>query len=86
MPPLVRRGALDRIEWHKKRGDKVVVVSAALDAYIQPWCEAVGVEAVCTELEIKNDRLTGYLGGDCCGREKASRVRERYRITDYSDI
>ena len=87
VPPLVRREALDRIEWHKKRGDRVVVVSAALDAYIQPWCEAVGVEAVCTELEISNDRLTGrYLGGDCCGHEKARRVRERYRMTEYSDI
>ena len=85
--PLVRREALDRIEWHKQRGDRVVVVSAALDAYLQPWCEAMGVEAVCTELEIRNDRLTGkYVAGDCCGREKARRVRERYRITDYADI
>jgi len=87
VPPLLRQEALDRIEWHKQRGDRVVVVSAALDAYIQPWCEAAGVEAVCTQLEIRNGRLTGkYLGGDCCGREKAKRVRERYQIGDYSQI
>jgi len=87
LPPLVRPEALDRIEWHKKRGDRVVVVSAALDAYIEPWCEAVGVESVCTEMEIRNDRLTGkYLAGDCCGHEKAKRVQARYRLMDYSDI
>jgi phosphatidylglycerophosphatase C len=87
LPPLVRPEALDRIEWHKQRGDRVVVVSAALDVYIQPWCEAVGVEAVCTRLEVRNDRVTGkYVDGDCCGSEKARRVRERYRTTDYSDI
>ena len=87
VPVLLRPEALDRIEWHKKRGDRVVVVSAALDAYIQPWCEAAGIEAVCTQLEIRNDRLTGkYVNGDCCGSEKARRIRERYRITDYSQI
>jgi phosphatidylglycerophosphatase C len=87
LPPLVRPEALDRIEWHKQRGDCVVVVSAALDVYIHPWCEALGIEAVCTRLEVRNDRVTGkYLGGDCCGSEKARRVRERYGTTDYSQI
>jgi len=87
LPPLVRPEAVERIEWHKNRGDRVVVVSAALDVYIEPWCEAAGVEAICTRLEIRDDRITGrYLGGDCCGSEKAKRVRERHRVTDYADI
>lgn len=87
LPPLVRREAVERIQWHKNRGDRVVVVSAALDVYLQPWCEAVGVEVICTRLEVRHDRVTGrYLGGDCCGSEKARRVRKRHRVTDYSDI
>jgi phosphatidylglycerophosphatase C len=87
LPPLLRHKALERIEWHKQRGDRVVVVSAALDAYIQPWCDTAGVETVCTQLEIRNGRLTGkYVGGDCCGPEKAKRVSERYRLSDYSEI
>ena len=49
--PYCGRKLLDRIEWHKKRGDRVVVVLAALDAYIRPWCDTWELEAVCTQLE-----------------------------------
>jgi phosphatidylglycerophosphatase C len=87
LPPLIRPEAASRIEWHKARGDRVVVVSAALDVYVEPWCEAMGVEAICTHFEVSNNRITGqYLHGDCCGPEKARRIRERYRVADYADI
>jgi phosphatidylglycerophosphatase C len=87
LPALIRRQALTRIEWHKARGDCVVVVSAALDVYVEPWCEAMGVEAICTCFELRNNRITGrYLHGDCCGPEKARRIRQRYRVADYGDI
>src|SRR3954464_12365570 len=33
LPRLIRPEALERIEWHRARGDRVVVVSAALDVY-----------------------------------------------------
>jgi phosphatidylglycerophosphatase C len=87
LPRVIRPEAVKRIEWHKERGDRVVVVSAALDVYLQPWCEALGIELICTRLEVSNDRVTGrYLFGDCCDAEKARRIRERYRVTDYPDI
>jgi phosphatidylglycerophosphatase C len=87
LPPLLRPEAVERIEWHRRRGDRVVVVSAALDVYIEPWCEAAGVEAICTRLEVRDGRVTGrYVGGDCCGTEKARRVRERYQLTDYAEV
>jgi HAD superfamily hydrolase (TIGR01490 family) len=87
LPSLVRAAARDRIAWHQARGDRVVVVSAALDVYLEPWCHALGLDVVCTTLEIRNGRLTGrYAGGDCCGREKAVRVRERYAPGDYDAI
>lgn len=83
LPPLVGPEAVERIEWHKSRGDRVVVVSAALDVYIEPWCEAMGVEAICTRLEVTDDRVTGrYVGDDCCGREgeKGSRATQGDRL------
>jgi phosphatidylglycerophosphatase C len=71
--------ALERIGWHKAQGDAVVVVSASLDVYLSEWCKAVGVELICTELEARGGTLTGrYRHGDCTGKEKARRVRERY--------
>ena len=82
LPRVIRPEAVERIEWHKARGDRVVVVSAALDVYLQPWCEAVGIEVVCTRLEVNDGTVTGrYLFGDCCGAEKARRVRELCSVT-----
>lgn len=87
LPDLVRPMALERISWHKARGDRVVVVSASLDDYLRPWCDAQGVDVICTQLEARDGRLTGsYVGGDCCEEEKARRIRERYALADYVTV
>jgi len=87
LPDLIRPVALERIAWHKARGDRVVVVSAALDVYLEPWCRKLGVDVICTELEVRDGRLTGrYLPGDCSGKEKARRVREHLVLRDYTTV
>ena len=63
LPRVVRREALERIHWHQTQGDTVVVVSASLDADLGPWCDRVGVDRICTELEERNGRLTGRYSG-----------------------
>lgn len=83
----VRPEALDKIRWHQAQGDTVVVVSASLNFYLSVWCREMGLELICTELEVSNGRLTGrYRGGDCSGLEKARRVRERYELARYPVI
>jgi phosphatidylglycerophosphatase C len=88
LPDMIRPVALERIAWHKDRGDRVVVVSASLDAYLIPWCRALALDLICTELEIApNGRLTGrYVRGDCYGQEKVRRIRERLPLADYGAI
>lgn len=84
---LVRAEALERIHWHRAAGDRVVVVSASLRPYLRAWCDSVGLELICTELESRRGVLTGrYLGGDCTGPEKARRVRARYELASYPVI
>ncbi|MEO5819471.1 MAG: HAD family hydrolase [Vicinamibacteraceae bacterium] len=84
---LMRPTALERIAWHKARGDRVVVVSASLDVYLEPWCATMGVDVICTKLEAHGGRVTGrYLRGDCCGEEKARRIRERYALGEYRTV
>ena len=64
-----------------------MVVSAALNVYLEPWCKNLGVEVVCTELESVSGTLTGrYRNGDCTGPEKVRRVRERYDPTQFETI
>ena len=77
LPAIVRPTALERIRWHQAQGDKVLVVSGALDVYLAPWCERQGLELICSRLQAENGVLTGrFLGPQCVSAEKCRRVRE----------
>ncbi|UOF12921.1 HAD-IB family hydrolase [Lysobacter capsici] len=83
----IRPEALERIAWHRERGDRVVVVTANLELFVSAWCEQQGLEYICSHLEARNGVLTGrYLGRDCCGPEKSRRVRERIALQDYASV
>jgi HAD superfamily hydrolase (TIGR01490 family) len=87
LPRTIRPRALERIRWHQEQGDTVVVVSGSLDAYLAPWCDSIGVERICTELEERHGRLTGrYCQGDCSGPTKSRLIREHYDLSRYSVI
>jgi HAD superfamily hydrolase (TIGR01490 family) len=87
IPPTLHPPALERIEWHKARGDLVVIVSASLSVYLAPWCASMAVELICTELAAKHGRLTGgYVDGDCCAEDKVRRIRQRYDLSKYETI
>ena len=87
LPGLVRPEAAARLEWHRARGDEIVVVSASLDVYLAPWCRERGLSYICTTLEEREGTLTGRcLDGDCSAGEKVRRVRARYLLTKYDAI
>jgi phosphatidylglycerophosphatase C len=87
VPGTLRPSALERIEWHKSRGDDVVIVSASLDVYLGPWCAGRGMEYIWTTLEERGGRLTGrYVDGDCSGAEKARRILQRYQLIRYGHV
>jgi phosphatidylglycerophosphatase C len=87
IPQYIRPEALKKIQWHKSRGDKIVVVSASIDVYLKGWCDNSGVELICTSFEVKNGLITGkYFRGDCSGKEKAIRILNNYNIKDYQII
>ena len=87
LPKFLRPLALERIAWHKDRGDTVVVVSASLSAYLSDWCRSLNIGLICSELETSNGFLTGrYKGGDCAGEGKSNRIRERYNMGSFSKV
>lgn len=87
LPALVRPEMQARIESHRACGDTVVVVSGGFDVYLAPWCEAQGVELVCSSLQYDADRVTGrYAGPQCVAGEKAQRVRQRYDLAAYREV
>lgn len=86
LPGVLRPAMMERIGWHQARGDTVVIVSASLDAYMQPWCDAHGLALICNRLEMVDGRLTGrYLGGDR-GQHKARDIRARHDLASFDRI
>ena len=87
LPKIVREVALERIEWHKQRGDTIVVVSASIDSWLKGWCEAQHIDLIATKLEAKNGRISGrFLTKNCSGSEKVRRIEERYKLSDFECV
>jgi phosphatidylglycerophosphatase C len=72
----LRHDARQRLEWHRARGDLVIVVSASPDVYVHHAAQLLGADgAVATRLEVGGDLLTGrYEGKNCRGQEKYAGV------------
>ena len=87
VPVAIRPMALARIRWHQERGDTVVVVSGALDIYLEHWCRDHGLELICSRLEERGGVLTGrYREAQCIGEEKRRRIRERYDMESFEHV
>ncbi|KAF1712933.1 HAD family hydrolase [Pseudoxanthomonas sacheonensis] len=83
----LRANAMEKIRWHQTKGDRVVVVSGSLEAYLAPWCKQHGLELLCSRLAATSGVLNGrYLGMQCVGKEKARRIRERYDLDEYAAV
>lgn len=75
----MRPDTLARLRWHRESGHEIVIVSASLRQYLEPFASEVlgGVDAlICTEVESTDGGvLTGRLvGGNCRGSEKSRRL------------
>ncbi|MCG6976603.1 MAG: HAD-IB family hydrolase [Acidiferrobacterales bacterium] len=76
---LLRPTALDRLRWHQAQGHQVVVISASLDIYLEPWARTIGIDhVICTSLESDSaGRVSGHLAGNnCFGPEKLRRLQD----------
>jgi HAD superfamily hydrolase (TIGR01490 family) len=84
---ILRPKAMKKILWHKEEGHKVVIVSASIVSWLKPWCDKNNLDLIATELEIKDDRVTGkFLTKNCHGAEKVKRILEEYNLSHYDYI
>lgn len=74
----MRDDVMNRLRVHQDAGDVVVLVSASIDAYLEPLGDILEVDAVlCTRLEYADGVATGELAGENCrGAEKVRRLIE----------
>lgn len=76
----VRPTMLERIDWHRERGHKLVFVSASFDLYLKPLAHMLGFdEVLCTTVEFIDGRATGKLAhGNIRGDAKARALQHLY--------
>lgn len=87
---ILRQEGVASLKQDCQAGHQVVIVSASVDNWVQPFFPEVCVLG--TQVEVVDGRLTGYfLTPNCYGSEKVRRLLERfpdrsqYRLTAYGD-
>jgi HAD superfamily hydrolase (TIGR01490 family) len=87
---LLRPKGLQLIAQAQEEGADVLIVSASIDNWVQPFFPHVKVLG--TQIEIKDGCLTGrFLTKNCYGQEKVNRIlalypdRNTYHLTAYGD-
>jgi HAD superfamily hydrolase (TIGR01490 family) len=84
---IIHDERVELLKKHQAEGDRVIVVSASMKCWLEPWCKEMGVELLSTELEFKKNRFSGaFLTPNCHGREKVKRVKELLNIDNYDTI
>ncbi len=84
---IIRPRAMEKIEWHKAKGHKIVVVTASMESWLKKWCEKNQLDLIGTRLEVKNGKLTGkFASKNCYGVEKVNRIKEHYNLKDFDEI
>lgn len=84
---LIRPGALEKIQWHQQQGHKIIVVTASIKEWVEPWCKSMSIEILATEAEVKQGKITGKLASpNCYGQEKVNRLNQHLSLSDYNEI
>ncbi len=88
LPSIIRPKGLERLLWHRERGDTTAVVSASPRLILEPWCRRLKIDIIGTELEVDSrSKVTGKIAGiNCWGEEKVRRIRSRYALQEYGQI
>jgi len=72
---------------HKKRGDRVVIVSASMECWLKPWCDKEGVELISTRLKFEDEQFNGkFSTKNCYAKEKVARIKEEYDLQLFEKI
>ncbi len=87
LPVLLRPEMMERLKMHRNAGHHLALVSASVEIWLRPFCEAEGLDLICTELEYQSNIFTGKLATrNCNGLEKARRIKETFALESYTKI
>jgi len=84
---IILKDRFELLKKHQKNGNRVIIVSASMKCWLQPWCDKNNIELLSTQLEFINSKFTGkFLTPNCYGKEKENRVKQHLNIKEYETI
>lgn len=84
---IQRQDAYEMFLKHIKAGDRVLIVSASMKSWLEPWCKNHEVELLSTELDFKDGKVSGnFATKNCHGQEKVDRIKTHLNLDDYEII
>jgi phosphatidylglycerophosphatase C len=87
LPSIIRPLAIQTIKQLQNNNFQVVVVSASADNWVKPWCDSNNIIFIGSCLDVIDNKITGKLNGPNCNYdEKVNRIREKYQLSDFSEI
>ena len=87
LPKILRPAGLEKLKWHQQQGHKIVIVSASTEYWLKPWTDSMGFDLLATQLDTKDQKLTGcYAGENCHGEEKVRRIKSVYDLNQFDEI
>ena len=92
MPKLIRKKALERIQWHKKQGHLVIIVTRTPIQFLSPWIRQQQIIVLGTTLKVTKGVIQGsFVEGNCEGKHKVDAVKsllgdlKKYTFYAYGD-
>jgi len=87
LPAILRAKAVEKLHWHLSQEHRVLIVSASLDVWLKPWCSALGIELIATQMATDNGLVTGkFASKNCHGQEKVNRIKAALDLAQYTSI
>lgn len=78
LPRHVHPVGMEHLEQHRRRGDRIILLSASPDIYVTAVGDALGIhEIICTQVTLQNGNCVGTIRGENCkGPAKLTRITE----------
>jgi HAD superfamily hydrolase (TIGR01490 family) len=84
---IIRKKAIDKINWHKSMSHDVYIVSASLDIWLYDWAKEMNIKLISTRLGFKGEKYIGHFDTqNCNGLEKLKRIKCEIDLENYSNI
>jgi len=85
LPSILKKSAIERINWHCNQGHDIWVVSASYDFLLSEWCRQLNIGLIVNKT-VKKQHSCIFEGEDCNFSNKVHQIIKRINLCHYDKI